>query len=964
MLVLGACVPAWAAMVVISRETFEGVKVLNAANPGNLGIWEAGAWHCRPVGPRLASEVAPGWSGDAQSIITRTRWDLSKPPYQAARSHGMIGCWVRFEELIEAGYYGSGNSANPALVVQLSSGTDNAPFQLIGVTRNGQWVVRGIGGAWTVAEERVREKTWYWVQIKWTTQPSFFQAVASCRQLNGPLVELGSQTVNMADYQATNAYVMNAPAYVLPGQMYVWRGRLGGATLIQIDANEEGGQMPDMLPPVEQRHIWYLDPATGDDSNNGLTPQTAWRTVRKLNQESANSGMLAPLEGGYAQGNELVIDTSVQPLDIGAEALEIRTPGLTMRPPEGGRCIRILAHKDISASRTIWTREGGAGSQVWATTDNGSTDLTDIVIWEDDRWLNHPTGTSAAAVMQALQNQPGSFFSDGTRLYLHPFGSTNPNTDGKTYTRSRFRPNGVSAVMLWAPDLNIQKVDVRKTALVRSFDNDPYTSYGIQGDRGFGGTTLLKNCYVEYAGKHCIGFTDSNSDRDVMVDACQVEQGTPYSSQTPWVDYNGNAEASGNRTTYLNCINRQAAGKIGSIEGNHLEYLSYYAHNNGLGTQFASIRFIGGIYGGQLGTSSGISKLEVENATLGGGTIVAEECQVNRCVMTQLPLSNAHSEGILIARNNLCLFTEGIFNGAFNAIALGTVIYEGNTFDLRSFLRSDNSSFSLFRREGDLAFTFRNNVFLSPLNKNFNVLTKARSSDDLVFSGNVYQAGANQVIVHAYHDGNNTDDRNLTQWQSLGYDANSQFVADAHLSSFYVPEAGSPLIDAGVDLGESEDFSGRFFRRRQSIGAWEPTETFPEWLARQLTEVELADETVSAPEADADGNGNANLFDFASGKDLGQTAQHWKTGMKMADGQLMMELEFQRPRFVSGISWSPELSSNLITWHDGDEVTMQVETAPVWSAWETVRYHLPLKTTGAGRQFIRLRPSITEEVSP
>ena len=640
-----------AEMQIVVREMFEGVKTLNSESPGSLGTWTSGAWHCRPAGPRLEATAAPGWSGDAQTVHTKTCWDLTREPYDSARDGGMIGCWVRFEDLSAAGYFNSTGSANPAMVLQLSSGDNNAPFQMIGVTQSGLLLTRTIEG-WAVGGT-VQEKTWYWMQVEWIATETSFSGKASYQPLGGELKELTTQTVAVQSYQATTAYVMNAPYEAMPGQQYTWQGRLGGAVLASIDAMGEGSQMSDVLPPVEERHTWYLDPVAGDDQNDGLSPDRAWKTVTKFNQESFHSGLLSPLGGGYPLGDTLIINTAQAELDLGREQFLVNTPGLTIKPAPGQEKIRMLACKNISGSKTTWVPAGlQTYSNVWMTNDNEATDLTDVVIWENDRWLNHPVGGSAADVLASLNSVPGSFYSDGTTLYLHPFGSSNPNTDGKSYTRSRFRVLGESAVKLLAPDLFIQGIDVRKTALAQAATNDPYTSYGIQGELGFGGVTVLKNCFVSYAGKHCIGFTDSNSNRDVTVDACQVEQGTPYASQSPWVDYNGIVSATGNRTTYLHCINYKPAGRIGSIAGNTQECLSYYAHNNGEGLQFESIHFVGGVYGGQVSTGGGIKEITLEGVVFGGGTAAADIVNVTRCVISQLPMSNVLPHGILTARHN------------------------------------------------------------------------------------------------------------------------------------------------------------------------------------------------------------------------------------------------------------------------------------------------------------------------
>ncbi|MBW3609267.1 MAG: hypothetical protein KY463_13115, partial [Actinobacteria bacterium] len=77
--------------------------------------------------------------------------------------------------------------------------------------------------------------------------------------------------------------------------------------------------------------------------------------------------------------------------------------------------------------------DASAYPNVWAAADT----QRDVVLWEDRKWMNHVRGSTFDAVAAALNSTPGSFWTDGVAMYFHPFGSTDPNADGKVYERSR-----------------------------------------------------------------------------------------------------------------------------------------------------------------------------------------------------------------------------------------------------------------------------------------------------------------------------------------------------------------------------------------------------------------------------------------------------------------------------------------------------------------------------------------------
>ena len=70
-----------------------------------------------------------------------------------------------------------------------------------------------------------------------------------------------------------------------------------------------------------------------------------------------------------------------------------------------------------------------------------------------------------------------------------------------------------------------------------------------------------------------------------------------------------------------------------------------------------------------------------------------------------------------------------------------------------------------------------------------------------------------------YYDGANKTNLTFSQWQSLGFDKSSASTANMMLDSNYVPLAGSPAINAGLNLSldYTTDYGGN---PRPATGNW------------------------------------------------------------------------------------------------------------------------------------------------
>ncbi|MEQ1747879.1 MAG: hypothetical protein ABL974_00545, partial [Prosthecobacter sp.] len=328
----------------------------------------------------------------------------------------------------------------------------------------------------------------------------------------------------------------------------------------------------DLIEPTIGR-TWYCDPLNGNDLAAGTTPQTAWQTAAKINEESLYTGMLPG--NSYAEGDTLIINTSGKDLDLDGVALKISTPGLNVRAASGQEWIRIKSYRSLPPG--TWQTTGTPN--VFATSDTQAS----VVLWEDDKFMNHPLGSSFATVEGQLSSTPGSFWTDGTSLYVHPFSSTDPRTDGKRYERS-YSFTGGASVLLNAPNLNVQDIHAGKTCLADNVIHDPIGGYCLGADHP-PGQAIIKHCYLYYGAKHNLGITVGAAGDDVLIEDVQAEQATPYPPagyQTVWVSFNHQALELGIIHRFHRCRTVANAGLIGSTTGQMTQsYPVFLAHNLG-----------------------------------------------------------------------------------------------------------------------------------------------------------------------------------------------------------------------------------------------------------------------------------------------------------------------------------------------------------------------------------------------
>jgi hypothetical protein len=830
-----------ATLTQVMQEPFIGPGTLTAASPGSNFSSVTGTLNLVRVGPSTASVSAPGWSAAIRTTgavnVGGTK-ELAGP----ASLCGLWGAWYRIKALPTAGGY--------MTILQLKNRGDTNAVVAFSLDPNGVISTPAFnygGPTTTFTGPTITPNTWIWLGVAWQIQtgPGFLYNI-SClaKPLGGALTTWGSAN-GLCGLDTSFSSVSIGLETSGTSPML----RVGCPTLFSMASMADATYPSSITPPVEQSYNWYVNPATGNDNNDGSTPATAWQSATKLATESQYCGLLDSNAPGPGGGDVVTIDTSKARLAIGATTLTFNTQGLKVQPVAGQTYIMCQAEDDIANSS--FTPTAGL-SNTYQTPDTQAN----IVAWQNNLWMWHVKSASygASAVINdphthnstsypttgaALDAVPGSFYTDGTNLYIHPFNNSNPATDGNAYTRSINR-NALAAVSFSAGNFRAIGFNIQKTTMVDSGDND-FGAYCFQDGvlTGTGLSSSIEGGYFAYGDKHCLGSTTGVTNSTLLILDTDCEQGHPYCNfggQTPFVSYSGSTTAD-DIHIYRGCTCLARSGLIGSTAGetgdgttgNGSDIL--LSHNDGTGTTFASITLDNCNFASGSATIGATASVFVINHTQLGALNTG--CVNSTVQETTFPYQVADMEGTppqqLTIQNSVIkpTFTLSPAPAYFGLEVSGNVTIEGCTIDL-SGITGDSPDYFLqgvIQRTGPLNLTFRNNVYLVPSGEDLPLLYNASSTDTLVFDHNAYNLGAGTTIARSFNNPGPTD-LTFAAWQAAGLDCiNSTLNANLQLQND-IPQTGSLLLNGGADLGSMADVTGTLYAHRDTIGAYQGSAAF------------------------------------------------------------------------------------------------------------------------------------------
>jgi alpha-N-arabinofuranosidase len=170
--------------------------------------------------------------------------------------------------------------------------------------------------------------------------------------------------------------------------------------------------------------------------------------------------------------------------------------------------------------------------------------------------------------------------------------------------------------------------------------------------------------------------------------------------------------------------------------------------------------------------------------------------------------------------------------------------------------------------------------------------------------------------------------------------ATTDFTAQIALNNFSPGSASASLFSYGkpndlanADLSTStlnnvtNNFSATFPAYSMTVIILPRPQTFAAWQGQYFTQAELGDPTISGPTADPDHDGIPNLMEYALGLDpkTSSPAGLPVLGQQTVGAKNYLTLTFSKPRTISDVQYTVQVSADLVTWNSGPSYAIRVD---------------------------------------
>ncbi len=531
----------------------------------------------------------------------------------------------------------------------------------------------------------------------------------------------------------------------------------------------------------------YYVSSSGNDSNNGLSSSTPWKTIAKVNASS------------FLPGDNIFFNKG----NIWRELLNIPSSGSAGNPitfsAYGTGADPIISGSDLNVS---WTKQA---TNVWKS--NVTTQPTIV-------YFNNTRGTLRADVNCLA---PYEWYWASNVLYVYAPGDANPST---TYASPGIEVGNRTRAM----QTNNKQFITFSNITFRDGNSlsSPCVEVGATTVNGF----IMQYCTIERSTFTGIKLEGSSVATSATVDHCTVNNNGSYGivfaylytsatisnnfiENNGWGSVRDAAPASG------------IAGFLGNVNifGNTI-------YNNGPSPSYDPSQSHGIYVSSSTSATVNIYNNTIYGQVNGSGIKVRYSANIHH----NLIYGNARS-GIEFGGNDATAVTYNIYYNIIHSSITGSgagitnglngtahIILENNTF------YKDGTNAIELSLQNDVPFlTIKNNIFYA---------ADGRRAIDMVL-----QTGTDDIDYNLYWQDTQSGNPNFkynnalptwAQWKAFGFDVhgvneNPNLVSS---SDFHL-QAGSPAIGAGINVGLTSDYDGHAINNPPSIGALESVSSTP-----------------------------------------------------------------------------------------------------------------------------------------
>ncbi len=333
------------------------------------------------------------------------------------------------------------------------------------------------------------------------------------------------------------------------------------------------------LPQAAFGSTYYVSPA-GDDSGDGLSPASAWKSVAKVDNTA------------FAPGSEILFQRGGE----WREQLSASSSGTTDAPI-------IYGAYGSGSKPKFWGSDALPNSAFGAVAGTSSTYVATVHTPVNALFANHDfvhdatllTHSSDFAVNRAyVDANPNTWLYDNGKVYMNA-GGLDPSVDGRAYTAA------VRDDIVYTNQKN--NLVFRDLVVDESAKRDAGYAFRVF----YSDNVIIENSEAYRAGKHTFGVINSDNftGKGLLTSGALPDQG--YGGATAYAAFSDGAQSNHDNSQWIDCV----------ADKNDPTYPAFYTHGTGVGDVTVKNMTVHGGPGIVIGTEAPYH----QNITVKGGTL-------------------------------------------------------------------------------------------------------------------------------------------------------------------------------------------------------------------------------------------------------------------------------------------------------------------------------------------------------